>query len=88
MYQTNSIYLFSAYHLIYENENDKNEILNIKETETIEQLSTFERKPNFKCKCKLEKYTETEKEFKKMFDFQHSHLTQEQFEKVKTIILK
>ena len=88
MYQTNSIDLFSAYHLTYENENDKNEILNIKETETIEQLSTFEKKPNFKCKCKLEKYTETEKEFIKMFDFQHSHLTQQQFEKVKTIILK
>ena len=47
MYQTNSIDLFSAlYHLTYENENDINEILNIKENETIEQVATFERKPN------------------------------------------
>ena len=51
MYRTNSIDLFSAlYHLVYENENDINEILNTKENETIEQLATFERKPNFKCK--------------------------------------
>ena len=55
MYQTNSIDLFAAlYHLhthyTYENENDINELLNIQENETIEQVATFERKPNFKCK--------------------------------------
>ena len=49
MYQTNSIDLFSAlYHLTYKNENDINEILNIQENETIEQVATFEGKPNFK----------------------------------------
>ena len=49
MYQTNSIELFSAlYHLTYENENDINKILNIQENETIEQVATFEKKPNFK----------------------------------------
>ena len=47
MYQTNSIDLFSAlYHLTYENENDINEILSMQENETIEQVATFERKPN------------------------------------------
>ena len=56
-YQTNSIDLFSAlYHLTYENKNDINEILNIQENETIEQVATFERKPNFKCKFDIHKY--------------------------------
>ena len=82
MYRTNSMDLFSAfYHLIYENENDINEILNIQENETIEQVATFEKKPNFKCKFDINKYTTSEKEFIQMFDFQHSHLTQEEFEK-------
>ena len=76
IYQTNSIDLFSAlYHLTYENENDINEILNIQKSETIEQFATFERKPNFKWKFYINKYTETEKEFIQMFDFQHSPLT-------------
>ena len=89
MYQTNSIDLFAAlYHLTYENENDINEILNIQDNETIEQVATFERKPNFKCKFNINKYTETEKEFIQMFDFQHSYLTQEEFEKVVSIILE
>ena len=56
-YQINSIDLFSAlYHLTYENENDLNEILNIQENELIEQVATFERKPNFKCKFDFHKY--------------------------------
>ena len=89
MYQTNSIDLFSAlYYLTYENENDINEILNIQENETIEQVATFERKPNFKCKFDINKYIDSEKEFIQMFDFQHSHLTQEEFEKIVTIILE
>ena len=89
MYQSNSVDLFSAlYHLPYENENEINEILNIQEDETIEQVATIERKPNFKCKFKIDKYTESEKEFIQMFDFQHSHLTQEEFEKIVTIILE
>ena len=72
LYQTNSIDLFQAlYHLTYENENDIDEILNIQENETIEQVATFERKPNFKCKFNINKYSEQEKEFIKMFDFQH-----------------
>ena len=88
MYQTNSLDLFTAlYHLTYENENDINEKLNIQDNETIEQVATFERKPNFKCKFNINKYTESEKEFIQMFDFQHSHLTQNEFEKVVTIIL-
>ena len=88
IYQTNSIDLFTAlYHLTYENENDINEILNIQENETIEQVATFERKPNFKCNFNINKYSEQEKEFIQMFDFQPSHLTQEEFEKVVTIIL-
>ena len=88
MYQTNSLDLFTAlYHLTYENENDINEILNIQDSETIEQVATFERKPNLKCKFNINKYTESEKEFIQMFDFQHSHLTQIEFEKVVTIIL-
>ena len=82
MYQTNSIDLFTAlYHLTYENENDINEILNIQDNETIEQVATFERKPNFKCKFNINKYTEPEKEFIQMF------LTQNEFEKVVKIIL-
>ena len=89
MYQTNSIELFSAlYHLTHEKENDINERLNIQEKETIEQVATFERKQNFKCKFDINKYTESEKEFVQMFDFQHSHLTQEEFEKIVTIILE
>ena len=82
MYQTNSIDLFSTlYHLTYENKNDITEILNIQENQTIEKVATFERKPNFKCKFNIDKYNETEKEFIQMFDFQLSHLAQEQFEK-------
>ena len=89
IYQTSSIDLFTAlYHLTYESEYDINEILNIQESETIEQVATFERKPNFKCKFNINKYSEQEKEFIQMFDFQHSHLTQEEFEKVVTIILQ
>ena len=89
MYQTNSVDLFSAlYHLTYENENDINEILNIQENETIEQVATFERKPNFKCKIDIYKYTTSEKEFIQIFYFQHSHLIQEEFEKIVTIILE
>ena len=88
MYQTNSIDLFTAlYRLTYENENDINEILNIQDNETIEQIATFERIPNFKCKFNINEYTESEKEFIQMFDFQHSHLTQNEFEKIVTIIL-
>ena len=88
-YQTNSIDLISAlYHLTYENEIDFNEILNIQENETIEHVATFERKPNFKCKFDINKYRGSEKEFIRMFDFQHSHLTQEEFEKIVTIILE
>ena len=82
VYQTSSIDLFPAlYHLTYENENDINEILNIQDNETIEQVATFERKPNFKCKFNINKYTEPEKEFIQMF------LTQNEFEKVVNIIL-
>ena len=56
IYQTNSIDLFTTlYHLTYENENDFNEILNIQENETIEQVATFEKKPNFKCKFNINK---------------------------------
>ena len=89
MYQTNSIDLFAAlYQLTYENENDINEILNIQDNETIEQVAAFERKPNYKCKFNINKNTETEKEFIQMFDFQHSYLTQGEFEKVVSIILK
>ena len=88
IYMTNSIDLFTTlYHLTYENEYNINEILNIQENETIEQVATFERKPNFKCKFNITKYSEQEKGFIQMFDFQHSHLTQEEFEKVVTIIL-
>ena len=75
------------YYLTYEIEHDINEILNIQENETIEQVATFKRKPNFKCKFNINKYPEQDKEFIQNFDFQHSHLTQEEFEKVVTIIL-
>ena len=75
------------YNLTYENEKDLKEIFNLQKNETIEQIATFERKPNFKCKFNTNKYTEIEKEFIQMFDFQHSNLTQEQFEKVVKIIL-
>ena len=89
IYQTNSIDLFAAlYQLTYENENDIKEMLNIKDIETIEQVATLERKPNFKCNFNINKYTETEKEFIQIFDFQHSDLTQEEFEKVVSIILE
>ena len=89
IYQTNSIDLFTAlYHLTYESEYDISEILNIQENETIEQVATFEIKPNFKCKFNINKYSEQEKEIIQMFDFQHSHLTQEEFKKVVTIILQ
>ena len=89
LYQTNSIDLFSAlYHLTYENENNIHEILNIQENETIEQVATFEKKPNFKCKFDINKYTKSEKKFIQMFDFQHSNLTQEEFKKIVTIILE
>ena len=72
MCQTTSIDLFAAlYRLTYKNENDINETLNIQDNETIEQVATFERIPNFKCKFNINKYTETEKEFIQMFDFQH-----------------
>ena len=71
MYQTNSIDLFSAlYHLTNENENDINEILNTQKNETIDQVATFERKPNLKRKFNVTKYTEKEKEIIQMFDFQ------------------
>ena len=75
------------YHLTYENENDIYEILNIQESETIEQVTTFERKPNFRCKLNIDKYMETEKEFIQMLDFQQSHLTLVELEEVVTIIL-
>ena len=89
VYQTNSIDLFTAlYHLTYESEHDISEILNIQENKTIEQVETFERKPNFKCKFNINKYSEQEKEFIQMFHFQHSHLTQEEFEKEVTTILQ
>ena len=89
MYHTNSIDLFSAlYHITHKIENDINEVLNIQENEAIEPVATFERKPNFKCKFDINKYTTSEKEFIQMFDFQHSNLTQEEFEKIVTIILE
>ena len=48
----------------------------------------FERKSNFQCKFNITKYSDREKEFIQMFDFQHSHLTQGQFDKEVEIILK
>ena len=48
-YQANSLDIFSALnHITYANENDIEEILNIKKTENIEQVATFEKEPNFK----------------------------------------
>ena len=70
MYQRNLIDLFSAlYHLTYENNNDIKKILNIQENETIEQIATFERKSNFKCKLNLNKYTCTKKNLNKCLNF-------------------
>ena len=89
VYQTNSLDLFSAlYHLTYENENDINNILQINNDESINQVATFERKPNFKCKFNITKYNDKDKEFIQMFNFEHSYLTQEQFDKIVDIILK
>ena len=89
VYHTNSLDLFSAlYHLTYENENDINDILQINNDESINQVATFEKKPNFKCKFNITKYNDKDKEFIQMFDFQHSHLTKEQFDKIVDIILK
>ena len=89
VYQTNSLDLFSAlYHLTYENENDINDNLQINNDESINQVATFERKPNFKCNYNITKYNDKDKEFIQMFDFQHSHLTQEQFDNIVHIILK
>ena len=88
IFHTNSLDLFSAlYHLIYENENEIKEIFIIGQNETLEQIATLERKTNFKCKLNIAKYNQKEQEFIQMFDFQHSHLTQTQFEKVVEIIL-
>ena len=89
VYQTNSSDLFSAlYNLTYENENNINDILQINNDESINQVATFERKPNFKCKFNITKNNDKDKEFIQMFDFQHSHLTQEQFDKIVDIVLK
>ena len=64
VYQTNSLDLFPAlYHLTYENENDINDILQINIDESINQVATFERKPNFKCKFNITKYNDKDKEF-------------------------
>ena len=76
------------YHLTYENEKDIDEILQIRKNETINQVATFERKPNFKCKFNITKHIDNDQEFIQMFDFLHSHLTQKQFDKVVEIILK
>ena len=89
VYQTNSLDLFSAlYHLTYENGNDINDILQINDDESINQVATFERKSNFKCQFNITKFNDKDKEFIQMFDFQHSHLTQEQFDKIVDRILK
>ena len=89
IYHTNSSDLFSAlYHLTSENGNDFKEILQIQIHETINQVAKFERKPNFKCKFNITKNSDKDKEFIQKFDFQQSHLTQEQFDKVVEIILK
>ena len=46
IYQTNALDLFSALdRLTYENENNTEEILNSENTETSEQVATFETKP-------------------------------------------
>ena len=52
------------------------------------KLQHLKENLNFKCKFNIDKYTEIEKEFTQMFDFQHSHLTQEQIVRVVTIIVK
>ena len=89
VYQTNSLDLFSAlYHLNYANEIDINDILQINNDERINQVATFERKPNFKCKFNINKNSDPDREFIQMFDFQHSQLTQEQFDRIVEIILK
>ena len=89
IYHTNSLDLFSAlYHLTYDNENDINDTLQRNTDESINQVATFERKPNFKCKFNITQYNDKDKEFIQMFDFQHSHPTQEQFDKIVDIILK
>ena len=89
IYHTNSLDLFSAlYHLTYDNENDINDILQRNTDESINQVATFERKPNFKCKFNITQYNDKDKEFIQMFDFQHSHPIQEQFDKIVDIILK
>ena len=76
VYQTNSLDLFSAlYHLTYEYENDINDILQINNDESINQVATSERKPDFKCKFHITKYNGKDKEFIQMFDFQHSNLS-------------
>ena len=82
IYQRKSLDLSSAfYHLTYENDNDIDKIFQIQNNETIHQVATFERKPNFKCKFNITKYNENDQELIQMFDFQHSHLTKEQFDK-------
>ena len=89
VYQTNSLEIFSAlYHLTYENENDIIGILQINNDESINQVATFERKPNFKSKFNITKYNDKDKEFIQMFNFEHSYLTQEQFHKIVDIIMK
>ena len=78
IYQTDSLDLFSAwYHLPYENENNIEEILQIQNDETINKVAAFERKPNFKCNFNITKYSDRDKEFIQMLDFQFFHLTQE-----------
>ena len=89
VYHTNSLDLFSAlYHLTYEDENDINDILQINNDKSINQVAKFETKPNCKCKFNITKYNDKDKEFIQMFDYQHSHLTQEHFDKIVDIILK
>ena len=89
IYQRKSLDLFSAfYQLTYGNDNDIDKILQIQNNETIHQVAIFERKPNFKCKFNITKYNDNDQEFIQMFDFQQSHLTKEQFDKVVEIILK
>ena len=48
VYQANSLDLFSAlYHLTYENAKDINDILQINNDESTNQVATFERKTQF-----------------------------------------
>ena len=77
-----------TFHMEVNQTNDINDILQINNDESINQVATFERKPNFKCKFNITKYNDKDKEFIQMFDFQLSHLTQEQFDKIVDIILK